>query len=139
MEETELTGTTLRVYLYILRSRKEYVGVREIMRALNMRTPSHAYYHLDKLVRKGLLTKKYGEYHLVKSVKIDLLRDYIILGGSIVPKFAFYTTFFLTILVYSLLAPRPYELYWYITTSSSLIASIYGIIESIRSWRRIKA
>lgn len=139
MEDTELTGTTLKVYLHILRSGKDHVGVREIMRALNMKTPSHAYYHLDKLVRKGLLTKKYGEYYLVKSVRIDFLRDYIILGSSIVPKFAFYTTFFLTILIYCVLLPRPYEYYWYITLSSSLIASIFGIIESIRGWRRIKA
>lgn len=139
MEDSELTGTTLKVYLYILRSGKDYVGVREIMRALNMKTPSHAYYHLDKLVRKGLLTKKYGEYHLVKSVRIDFLRDYIILGSSIVPKFVFYTAFFLTIFIYSVLLPRPYEFYWYITLSSSLIASIFGIIESIRGWRRIRA
>jgi len=134
-----LTGTTLKVYLYILRSGRDYVGVREIMRALNMKTPSHAYYHLDKLVRKGLLTKKYGEYYLVKNVKIDFLREYIILGSSIVPKFAFYTAFFLTILIYSLLIPRPYELYWYIALSSSLVASIFGMVESIRSWRRLKS
>lgn len=134
-----MTGTTLKVYLYILRSGRDYVGVREIMRALNMKTPSHAYYHLDKLVRKGLLTKKYGEYYLVKNVKIDFLREYIILGSSIVPKFAFYTAFFLTILIYSLLIPRPYELYWYIALSSSLVASIFGMVESIRSWRRLKS
>ncbi len=138
MEDSELTGTTLKVYLYILKSGKDYVGVRELMRALNMKTPSHAYYHLDKLVRKGLLVKKYGEYYLVKNVKIDFLRDYIILGSSIVPKFAFYTAFFITILFYSLLFPRPHEFYWYITTLSSLIASIFGVVESVHGWRRIR-
>ncbi len=134
----DLRGTTLKVYLYILRSGRDRVGVREVMRALDMKTPSHAYYHLDKLVRNGLLYKKYGEYYLVKNIRIDFLRDYILWGTNIIPKFVFYAAFFITILIYSLIFPRPYELYWYITISISLTASIYGVAEAIRSWRRIK-
>ncbi len=35
--EAELKGKTLLVYLYLLRSRKNTVGVREIQRALGFR------------------------------------------------------------------------------------------------------
>ncbi len=138
MATEEIRGTTLKVYLYILRSGRDNIGVREVMRALNMKTPSHAYYHLDKLVRHGLLERRHGEYYLVKSVRLDFLREYIIIGGSIVPKFMFYTSFFLTILIFTLLFPRPYELFWYVSLASSLTASIYGLWESIRSWRRLR-
>jgi DNA-binding transcriptional ArsR family regulator len=133
----ELSGTTLKVYLHILRSGKEKIGVRELMRDLNMKSPSHAYYHLDKLVSLGLLEKKYGDYYLIKNIKIDLLKDYLFIGNKLIPRFLFYTTFFLTIFIFTVIFPRPMELYWYIALSSSLIGFIISLYESIVSWRKI--
>ena len=133
----ELSGTTLKVYLHILRSGKEKIGVRELMRDMNMKSPSHAYYHLDKLVSLGFLEKKYGDYYLVKNIKIDLLKDYLFIGNKLIPRFLFYTTFFLTIFVFTLVFPRPMELYWYIAISSSLTGFVISLYESIISWRKI--
>ena len=134
----DLQGTTLRVYLHILRSGKERIGVRELMREMNMKTPSHAYYHLDKLVSMGLLEKKYGDYYIVKNVKIDYLKGFVFIGSSLVPKFIFYSVFFLVILLYSIVFPRVYELYWYITLVSSSIGFSVALYESLSSLRRLR-
>ncbi len=134
----ELHGTTLKVYLHILKRGKNKIGVRELMRELGMKTPSHAYYHLDKLVSLGLLEKKYGDYYLNKNVKIDYLRNFIIASGFIIPKFLFYTMFYLVILIFSMLMPRYNELYWYITLASSIVGVITSLYQTIISYRRIR-
>jgi len=134
----DLQGTTLRVYLHILRSGRERIGVRELMREMNMKTPSHAYYHLDKLVSMGLLEKKYGDYYIVKSIKIEYLKDFVFIGSSLVPKFIFYSVFFFVILLFSITFPRVFELYWYITLVSSLTGFSVALYESIVSLRKIR-
>ena len=61
-EQEEISGSTLRVYWYLLKKR-ENCGVREIQRALGFSSSSSAHYHLEKLVDKGLLTRdRYGGY-----------------------------------------------------------------------------
>jgi DNA-binding transcriptional ArsR family regulator len=134
----ELQGTTLKVYLHILKSGKERIGVRELMRDMNMKTPSHAYYHLDKLVSIGLLEKRYGDYYIVKNIKIEYLRDFIFIGSSLIPKFLFYSVFFIVILIYSIIFPRIYELYWYITVISSAAGFTVAIYETLISMRKIQ-
>lgn len=134
---SDLQGTTLKVYLHILKRGGERIGVRELMRELNMKTPSHAYYHLDKLVSMGLLEKKYGDYYIVRNVKIEYLKDFIFIGRSLIPKFLFYTIFFLTILIYTLIYPRLYELYWYITLFSSATAVVLSTYETIKSIKKL--
>lgn len=134
----ELSGTTLQVYLYILKRGKEKIGVRELMRELNMKTPSHAYYHLDKLVSLGLLEKRFGDYYLVKDVKIDYLKEFIFLGNYLIPKFFFYMAFFVVILIVSIIFPRPYELYWFITFLSSLVGFIISLYEALTSWKKLR-
>lgn len=134
----ELSGTTLRVYLHILKKGKERVGVRELMRELNMKSPSHAYYHLDKLVSLGLLRKEHGEYYLNKDVKVDYLKDYVFLGSKLVPRFFLYTLLFLTILVFSLALPRLDELYWYVTLLLSTVGFLVSLYESASSIKKLR-
>ena len=133
----DLQGTTLRVYLYILRTGKDKVGVREVMRGMGMKSPSHAYYHLDKLVHMGLLEKKYGDYYVRRDVKIDYLRDFVFMGRYIVPRLLFLSVFFLVILVYSLLFPSPGQAYWYISLMASLVGATVSLFEALRSYRRL--
>lgn len=134
----ELHGTTLKVYLHVLRRGKDKIGVRELMRELGMKTPSHAYYHLDKLVTIGLLEKRYGDYYVNKNVKIDYLRDFIITSGFLIPKFLFYTMFYLVIFLYSLIAPNLNELYWYITVISSSIGVATSMYQTTVSYKKLK-
>jgi len=135
---SELRGTTLKVYIHIIKSGREKIGVRELMRELSMKTPSHAYYHLDKLVSMGLLKKKYGDYYVVKNVKIDYLKDFIFIGRNIVPKFFFYTVFFLIIIIYGLIFPRIFELYYYIAIMSSIVGFIFSSYETISAYRKLR-
>ena len=135
--ERELYGTTLKVYLYIVKSGREKVGVREVMRGLGMKSPSHAYYHLDKLVSMGLLEKRFGDYYLVKKVSISQLRDFIFIGRWIIPRFTFITVFFLAMLIYTIASYRPYELFWIISLISNLFGVVIGVYYIVESRRRL--
>ncbi|MHA1616645.1 MAG: ArsR family transcriptional regulator [Candidatus Njordarchaeales archaeon] len=93
--EDILRGNTLRIYLYMLRKR-EPVGVREIMRALGLRNPSLAHYHLNKLVQAGYVKQQGSKYILVKQVKIGILKQIMIIQGILFPRFALYFGLFLS-------------------------------------------
>lgn len=94
----ELRGKTLQVYLYLLR--KEEVGVREVQRALNFKSPSLAEYHLKKLEEMGLAKEEMGRYKLIKEVKPEIIRDMIKIGGFLIPRFFFFAAFYLTMAIY---------------------------------------
>jgi SOS-response transcriptional repressor LexA len=90
--DAELKGNTLRVYVYALK--RDKVGVREVQRALGMSNPSLAQYHLNKLNDLGLVREVNGEYEVMKEVKVDVLRDFLRVGTSLIPRFVFYAVFF---------------------------------------------
>jgi predicted transcriptional regulator len=61
-DDEELEGTTFKVYLYVVKDAKP-VGPRDVMRGVNLSSPSVACRHLQKLETLGLLQKNaYGEY-----------------------------------------------------------------------------
>jgi predicted DNA-binding transcriptional regulator len=125
----QLKGNTLRVYIYVLKSTGK-VGVREVQRALRFSSPTLAVYHLDKLVGLGVLEKKLGEYLLVKEVKVGILKQFIKVGGLVLPRYLFYATMFTTLLTLYLV---------YLTISdqatfSIIFAVVFGILGSIISW-----
>lgn len=94
--ESELRGSTLRVYWYLFK-KGESVGVREVQRALRMSSPSTSLHHLEKLRELGLLTKdERSQYRLTSEVKVGTLRLFTRLGRLVVPRYLFYATFFST-------------------------------------------
>lgn len=96
--ESKLKGNTLRVYIFALRRRK--VGVREVQRGLGMSNPSLAQYHLNKLVEMGLLKENNGEYEISDEIKVDVMKDFLLLGSLLVPRFVFYAAFFSVFSIY---------------------------------------
>ena len=89
----DLRGRTLEVYKHLLRKGRP-VGVREIQRALKLKSPSLALYHLKKLEEMGLVEKTYeGKYFVKNPVKVDVLKDFLIIGKYAVPRFLFYSVF----------------------------------------------
>jgi DNA-binding IclR family transcriptional regulator len=52
----ELQGITLNVYLYVAKKDKP-VGPRDVMKGVNLSSPSVAYRHLQKLEDEGYLAK----------------------------------------------------------------------------------
>jgi len=83
----DLEGTTLRVYLYMVK-KEVPVGPREVMRGANLSSPSVAYRHLGKLVELGLAEKnQYGMYEVKKKIGLE---GHVWLGKAIVPRFILY-------------------------------------------------
>ena len=136
--ESELKGKTLLVYMYILRADQPSVGVREVQRALNFSSPSVSAYHLNKLKDLGLVDSIRGDYNLVREVKVGVLRQFVTLGGIMLPRFLFYAVLVTTMLV-TYIYQFPYEprlARQYIT--SLILGGVPAIIlwyETIRIWR----
>jgi DNA-binding transcriptional ArsR family regulator len=103
VKESEIHGTTLRVYWFLLRSARP-VGVRETQRALSMSSPSTALYHLEKLRELGVTEKdNIGQYSLKDQVQIGALKMFLKVGHLILPRYLFYAIFLTTALaVYAL-------------------------------------
>jgi DNA-binding transcriptional ArsR family regulator len=94
--ESEIHGTTLRVYWYLFRNTKP-VGVRETQRALSMSSPSTALYHLEKLRELGVTEKdESGQYSLKEQVQVGTLRMFFKIGRLILPRYLFYAIFLTT-------------------------------------------
>jgi DNA-binding transcriptional ArsR family regulator len=100
--ESEIRGTTLRVYWYLFRNTKP-VGVRETQRALSMSSPSTALYHLEKLRELGVTDKdEMGQYFLKEQVPVGTLRMFLKIGPLILPRYLFYAIFLTTaVIVYA--------------------------------------
>ena len=86
-----LDGKTLNVYSFVVKEGKP-VGPREVMRGVNLSSPSVAYWHLQKLEGRGLLEKnKYGEYVVKEKVNIS---GHLWIGRNLVPRLMCYSLFF---------------------------------------------
>jgi DNA-binding transcriptional ArsR family regulator len=125
--EAELKGKTLLVYLYILRSRKTSVGVREVQRALGFSSPSVAAYHLNKLRELGLIESARGDYRLTRLVKVGVLRRFVTIGGLLLPRLLFYA-----VLVTSML--MTYLIQYPFFTRRNVAAIAMGIVPTIILW-----
>jgi len=90
-----LEGTTLNVYLYVIKKGKP-VGPRDVMKAANLSSPSVAYRHLQKLEDLGYLQKNdYGEY--VGKSKAHV-KGFVWIGRRLIPKMWSYSLLFTAIL-----------------------------------------
>jgi hypothetical protein len=99
LKESEIHGTTLRVYWYLFKSAKP-VGVRETQRALSMSSPSVALYHLEKLRELGVAEKdSRGEYGLKEQVQVGSLKAFLKVGHLILPRYLFYAVFLSTAVI----------------------------------------
>lgn len=93
--DEELEGTTLRVYLYVVREDKP-VGPRDVMRGTNLSSPSVAYRHLQKLETLGLIQRdNYGEYTAKEKANI---KGHLWIGKNLIPRLIIYSFFFIGIL-----------------------------------------
>ncbi|HZW57616.1 MAG TPA: helix-turn-helix domain-containing protein [Nitrososphaerales archaeon] len=84
-----LAGTTLRVYKLLV-TKGAPVGPREVQRALNLSSPTVASFHLEKLVRNGLIAKK--EYEGTYVVHKIYLKHFILLRRRLIPRYFLYGT-----------------------------------------------
>lgn len=98
--DKKLSGITLQVYLYVVRKNSP-VGPRDVMKGLNLSSPSVSYRHLQKLEDLGhLKNNRYGEYVTGDRAKVD---GYLWFGHRLIPKMAIYSFIFMIILVVEIL------------------------------------
>jgi len=92
----KLEGITLNVYLHVVKKGKP-VGPRDVMKGVNLSSPSVAYRHLQKLEDQSYLQKnEYGEYTVKRKAHID---GHVWLGHRLLPKMWGYSLIFLAILI----------------------------------------
>lgn len=134
--ESELKGKTMLVYMHMLKNPAESVGVRAVQRQLGFSSPSVSSYHLNKLHELGLVENIHGDYRLVREVKVGVLRQFVTVGGLMLPRYLFYAVLMTTMLVtYLVQAPL-------IITRDSITTIIMGLTanailwyETIKIWR----
>lgn len=134
--ESELKGKTLLVYMHILKKPDEPVGVREVQRELGFSSPSVSSYHLNKLMDLGLVENVYGDYKLVKEVKVGVLRQFVTFGGVMLPRYLFYAVLMTTMLA-TYLVQQPFY-----PSRDAITTLVMGVVptailwyETYRIWR----
>jgi len=140
--DEELEGTTLRVYLALMKENKP-VGPRDIMRSVNLSSPSVAYRHLQKLEALGLIEKDgYGEYAIRQRQNI---RGHVWIGRRLLPRLVFYSFFFMGILsvevvivVMRLLTKEPLQYDIVLLVLVTAIAALLFLIEGIILLSKLK-
>jgi len=137
-----LEGTTLSVYVYAVKEGKP-VGPRDVMRGLNLGSPSVAYRHLQKLEDAKLLMKnEYGEYFLKKKRKIN---GYRWLGRRLLPNSMYYFYFFLGLFITEILVlayhfrveTYEFKVFFALGLSITGIAMVLLLKEALSSSKRL--
>ena len=138
-----LQGVTLKVYLYVVK-KKGLAGPRDVMRGVNLSSPSVAYRHLQKLENMGLLTKnELGNYVVTEKVPV---RGYVWVGRFLVPNPLIYSLVFLGILITELVVlaihfsveTDQFKIFFLLLTLITAAALILFLIEALRMFARTR-
>ncbi len=134
--ESVLKGNTLRVYWFLLSKSDDYTGARETQRALKFSSPALAAYHLDKLVELGLIEKTNGEYRLIKTINVGVLKQFMRFGKFMIPRHFLYATMFTTLLVFYLSQFKTANFYSLFALVSVLLSTVVTWFETLMTWRQ---
>ena len=126
--ESELKGKTLLVYMHILKSKESYVGVRAVQRALGFSSPSVSSYHLNKLKDLGLVESIRGDYSLIREVRVGVLKQFVSVGGVMLPRYLFYAVLVTTMLA-TFLFQNPFN-----PTEMYITTVIFGLVPLVILW-----
>ena len=100
----KLKGTTLKVYMLLVRNKDNEIGVREVYRELELSNVSLASYHLNRLVEYDLVIKtETNKYRLKKYVSLGELENYFRLKGRLIPNEFFFLSFYLFSLFWAII------------------------------------
>jgi DNA-binding transcriptional ArsR family regulator len=113
--------------VYML-NHKEPIGVRELQRDLKLSSPGLASYHLEKLVRLGLVAKNdRGDYFAVHEMKSDLIGATVRIRRLRLPRYLFYSVFYTTLFFI-------YLLFFYDSPLERLFLLTLGATGSVFLW-----
>jgi hypothetical protein len=134
--EEELNATTFQTYVYLVKVGKP-IGPREVMREVNLSSPSVAYRNLQKLVDLGLVVKDDYSNYVVKE-KVSM-KGYVWVGKILMPSFAIFGFIFLGVLISEIVILIPHllvgasiqESFWLLIVVTVVSVSIF-IFEAVR-------
>jgi len=134
--ESELRGTTLRVYWELFRKNRP-LGVREVQRSLKLSSPSTSLYHLEKIRELGVAEKNHhGQYSISSEIKVGNLRQFVRFGRLILPRYLFYAAFFWSALFFYLIESSLANVQTNLTAVVFVICAIaITTYEASRTWR----
>ena len=135
--ESELRGTTLRVYWELFRKNRP-LGVREVQRSLKLSSPSTSLYHLEKIRELGVAEKNHhGQYFISSEIKVGNLRQFVRFGRLILPRYIFYAAFFWSALFFYLIETSLISNVQTNLTAVGFVicAIIVTTYEALRTWR----
>lgn len=127
-----LAGTSLRVYRYIFKHGPTRLS--DIQRDLKMSSSSVAEYHLQKLVRLGLIHEGDDGYVADRLVFENMVR----FRRTVIPLWAAFSAFLTTSLLFLITLLRPPTLtsssyvFSLITIALSLLVSLYQTLSTLR-------
>jgi hypothetical protein len=134
--DTEVTGTSLRIYTYLFLHSGRGIGAREVQHALGFKSPSSAIFHLEKLRERGLAHKApNGEYSLIQRQKIGVLSNFVEFHDHLIPRLSLHATlvtFVATTLTLLFLRFATIEIV--LATIPSIMAAIALWIETYKLW-----
>jgi hypothetical protein len=134
--ESVLKGNTLRVYWFLLHSPTGTVGARETQRGLKFSSPALAVYHLEKLTELGLAEKTDGEYRLVKTVNVGVLKQFVRFGAFMLPRHFLYATMFTTLLIFYLTQFKSVDFCSMFALVLGSLATGITWYETFKAWRQ---
>lgn len=123
--EKEVAGeyNTFQVYLLMLKVKK--ASGREVAELLGFSSPSLAIHHLNKLSRLKLVKRdQFGVYHVV-SRRFGILKFFIVVRKTFVPRTFFYTILYIVIAVFSIF------LLFDVARNVALLFSLIGIVTNL--------
>lgn len=105
--EKEVGGeyTTFKVYCFLLKTKQ--ASIRDVYHGTNLSSPSLALHHLEKLEALKLVQKdEHGVYHAIPR-RFGILKFFIKTGKWLVPRSFYYTIFYISLTITSVLIFPP--------------------------------
>ncbi len=128
--DEELNSTLFDSYVFLVKVGKP-VGPRDLMRGVNLSSPSVAYRNLQRLIDLGLVAKdEYGNYLVKEKVGMN---GYVWIGKTLIPSFAVFGFIFLGVLIAEIAVLIPHlllgssieESFWLLTVVTVVSAAIF--------------
>lgn len=115
--------TTFKIYCFLLKTKK--ASIRDVYHGANLSSPSLALHHLEKLEALKLVQKdEHGVYHAIPR-RFGILKFFIKTGKWLVPRSFYYTLFYTSLAITSLLIFPPG------TREVALVFASIGIITNL--------
>jgi hypothetical protein len=135
--DSQLSGTTLRVYRYLYRSGKP-LGIRDVQRGLSLSSPSVAEYHVKKLLAMGLVKQEEGSEFSGFIVDRVVFDNMIRLKRLLIPLQIAYVVFFGLALALLVFLFRPSTLSGQYLFSIIVVAAACAVFayQTVNTFRR---